>query len=161
MFISEVISNVKSKHPSEARHSHRVTPVGPSGSAKDSAPSAYQHTACTASHELYWIIMALHGVFSTFAFSALTPLVGQQKGNPACKKTEWWGVGVVICLERSADLHMAQLMPLPLTVSCFSKMQIGFTFLVLAHPGRPGQRAAKRVCVCVHGAHIVRGAESM
>jgi len=45
------------------------------------------------------------------------------------KKTEWWGAGVVICLERVADLHMAQLMPLPLTVCCFSKIQIGFTFL--------------------------------
>ena len=40
-------------------------------------------------------------------------------------------------------------MPLPLTVSCFSKIQIGFTFLVPAHPGSPGQRAVKRVCVCV------------
>ena len=61
------------------------------------------------------------------------------------------GAGVAICLERSADLHMAQLMPLPLTVSCFSKIQIGFTFLVLAHPGNPGKRAVKhaRVCVCV------------
>ena len=37
------------------------------------------------------------------------------------KNTEWWGTGMVICLERGADLHMAQLMPLPLTVSCFSK----------------------------------------
>jgi len=46
-------------------------------------------------------------------------------------------------------LHMAQLMPLPLTVSCFSKIQIGFSFLVPAHPGSPGQRAVKRVCVCV------------
>ena len=65
-------------------------------------------------------------------------------------KTEWWGSGVVICLERGADSHMAQLMPLPLTVSCFSKIQIGFTFLVPAHPGSPGQRAVKRcVCVCV------------
>jgi len=44
-------------------------------------------------------------------------------------------------------LHMAQLMLLPLTVSCFSKIQIGFTFLVPAHPGSPGQRAIKRVCV--------------
>ena len=41
------------------------------------------------------------------AFSALMLLVGQQEGHPACKKTEWWGTGVVICLERSADLHMA------------------------------------------------------
>jgi len=56
---------------------------------------------------------------------------------------------MVFCLERAADLHMAQLMPLPLTVSCFSKIQIGFTFLVLAHPGTPGQRAIKRVCVFV------------
>ena len=55
---------------------------------------------------------------------------------------------MVICLEQGADLHMAQLMPLPLTVSCFSKIQIGFAFLVLAHPGSPGQRAVKRVCVC-------------
>ena len=56
---------------------------------------------------------------------------------------------MVICLERGADLHMAQLTPLPLTVSCFSKIQIGFTFLVPAHPGSPGKRAVKRVCVCV------------
>ena len=54
---------------------------------------------------------------------------------------------MVVCLERSADLHIAQLMPLPPTVSCFSKIQIGFTFLVAAHPGSPGQRAVKRVCV--------------
>ena len=83
------------------------------------------------------------------AFSALTLLVGRQEGHPACKKTEWWGAGVVICLQRVADLHTAQLMPLPLTVSCFSKFQIGFTFLVLAFPGSPGKRAVKRVCVCV------------
>ena len=51
---------------------------------------------------------------------------------------------MVICLEIGADLHMAQLMLLPLTVSCFSKIQIGFAFLVPAHPGSPGQRAVKR-----------------
>ena len=81
--------------------------------------------------------------------SALTLLVGRQEGHPACKKTEWWIAGVVICLERGADFHMAQLMPLPLTVSFFSKIQIGFTFLVPAHLGSPGKRAVKRVCVCV------------
>jgi len=63
-------------------------------------------------------------------------------------KTEWWGAGVVICLKWDAHLHTAQLMPLPLTVSCSSKIQIGFTFLVLAHPGSPGQRAIKWTCVC-------------
>ena len=65
---------------------------------------------------------------------------------------EWWGTGVVICLERGADLHIAergadlhiaQLMPLPLTVSCSSKIQIGFTFLVPAYPGCPGKEAVK------------------
>ena len=54
---------------------------------------------------------------------------------------------MVICLERGADLHMAHLMPLPLTVSCSSKIQIGFTFLVPAHLGSPGKRAIKRACV--------------
>jgi len=60
---------------------------------------------------------------------------------------------MVVCLERGAALHMAQLMQLPLTVSCFRKIQIGFyisgTFLVPAHPGSPGHSAVKRVCVCV------------
>ena len=56
---------------------------------------------------------------------------------------------MVICLEQGADLHMAQLMPLPLTVSCCSKIQIGFTFLLPAHPGSPGKRAIKRVCMYV------------
>jgi len=50
-------------------------------------------------------------------------------------KTELWGAGVVICLERDADLHMAQLMPLPLTGSCFSKILIGF---YLSGTGLPG-----------------------
>ena len=72
--------------------------------------------------------------------------LGGRKGiRPA--KTEWWGAGVVICLERGADLHMAQLMPLPLIVSCFSKIQIGFTFLVLAYLGSPRKRAIEQVCV--------------
>ena len=56
---------------------------------------------------------------------------------------------MVICLERGADLHMAQLIPLPLTVSCFSKIQIGFTFLVPAYSCSPGQKAIKRLCVGV------------
>jgi len=88
-----------------------------------------------------------------FAFSALTLLVGRQEGHPACKKLS----GGVICLERGADLHMAQLMPLPLTVSCFSKIQIGFTFLASAYPGSPGQRAVKRLCVYAFadGSHCI------
>ena len=55
---------------------------------------------------------------------------------------------MVICLEQGADLHTAQQMPLPLTVTWFSKILIGFAFIVPAHPGSPGQRAVKRVCVC-------------
>ena len=76
----------------------------------------------------------------------MTLLVGRQEGRSAF---EWWGAGMVICLERGADLHAAQLMSLPLTVSCFSKIQIGFTFLVPAHPGSSGQGAVKRVYVCM------------
>ena len=60
------------------------------------------------------------------AFSALMLLIEWQEGHPACKKTEWWGAGMVVWLERGADLHMTQRTPLPLTVSCFSKIQIGF-----------------------------------
>jgi len=86
-------------------------------------------------------------VYYFSAFSALMLLVGRQEGHLACKKTEWWGAGMVVCLERGADLHMVQLMLLPLTVSCISKIQIGFTILVLAYPGSPGQRAIKWVCV--------------
>ena len=56
---------------------------------------------------------------------------------------------MVICLERGADLHMAQLITPPPTVSCFSKIQIGFTLLVPAYLGSPGKRAVKRLCVCV------------
>jgi len=75
----------------------------------------------------------------------LTLLVGWQEGRPAWKKTEFWGAGMVICLDRGADLHMAQLMPPPLTVSFFSKIQIDFTFLVPAHLGSPGKMAVKRI----------------
>jgi len=64
--------------------------------------------------------------FDSQCIYALMLLVGRQEGHPARKKTERWGAGVVICLEQGADLHTAQLMPLPLTVCCFSKIQIGF-----------------------------------
>ena len=111
---------------------------------KRSGRVAFFLMQCTTFH---FCLTDLFSVFC-FAFSALMLLVGWQEWHPACKKTEWWGAGVVICLERGADLHAAQPMPLPLTVSCFSKIQIGFTFLVLAHPGSPGQRAVKRLFCC-------------
>ena len=60
----------------------------------------------------------------------------------------WWGAGMVICLDQGADLHMAQLMPLPLTVCCFSEIQIDFTFLVPAHLGSP-RKGPLNGCVCV------------
>ena len=95
-------------------------------------------------HCCFYLFCDLTFMTSVVTFSALTLLVGRQEGHPACKKTEWWCAGMVICLERGADLHTAQLVPLPLTVSCSSKIQVGFTFLVLAHLGSPGQRAVKR-----------------
>ena len=73
----------------------------------------------------------------------------------ACK-TEWWGAGVVICLERGADMHMAQLMPLPLTVSCFSKIQTGFTFLAPAHPGSPGKGPLNSCCCIIKESYIAQ-----
>jgi len=54
---------------------------------------------------------------------------------------------MVICLERGADLHMAQLMPLPLTVFCFSKIQIGLPFLIPAHLGNPGKALLNSKCL--------------
>jgi len=66
----------------------------------------------------WWIGFFLLCCYFVWTFSALTLLVGRQEGHPACKKIEWWGAGMVIGLELGADLHMAQLMPLPLTVSC-------------------------------------------
>ena len=92
--------------------------------------------------------LILHALVHRRPISALTRLAGRQVGHPACKNRVV-GAGVVVCQEQGADLHMAQLMPLLLTVSCFRKIQIGFTFLVSADLGSPGQRAVKRVCVCV------------
>ena len=99
------------------------------------------------------LVLNLLSVY-VYTFSDLTLLVGYRCGT-----------GMVICLERDADLHTAQLMPLPLTVSCFSKIQIDFTFLVPAHPGSPGKRAVKRVCVracvaCVRACGWVSGRAS-
>ena len=78
-------------------------------------------------------------------------LVGRQKGHPACIKLEWWGTGMVICLERDADLHMAQLIPLPLIVSCFSKIQIGFyrAMLLLCIRGTSYGPVSVSVSVCL------------
>ena len=86
---------------------------------------------------------------TVFAFSALTLLVGRQEGHPACKKLSGEVLAWLSVWSEMQTCIMAQLMPLPLTVSCFSKIQIGFAFLVPAHPGSPGKRAVKRVCVCV------------
>ena len=69
-------------------------------------------------------------------------LVGRQEGHPACKKLECW----CGCLSGARCRLACGLVPL--TVSCFSKIQIGFTFLIPAHLGSPGKRAVKRVCVC-------------
>ena len=78
-------------------------------------------------------------------------LVGRQEGHPACKN---WVAGCWRGYLSGARCRLAygpaesELMPLPPTGYCFSKIQIGFyTFLVPAHPGSPGQRAVKRVCV--------------
>jgi len=83
------------------------------------------------------------------AFSALTLLVEHQEGHPACKKTQWSGAGVVICLEWGADLHMAQLMPLPLTVSIKSRLVSPFWYRLTRVV--PDKRLLNScVCVCAY-----------
>jgi len=73
-------------------------------------------------------------------------------------KTEWWGAGVVICLEQGADLHTAQLMPVPLTVSCFSKIQIGFYLSGTGSPvlsrTKDRQKGIAVVVVVWHGERV-------
>ena len=96
------------------------------------------YTAISYYGIFYALVLVI--IKTSVAFSALTLLVWRQEGHPACKKQRW-GTGMVVCLEWGADLHMAQLMPLPLTVSCSSKIQMGFTFLVPAYPGSPGKEA--------------------
>ena len=86
------------------------------------------------------------------AFSASTLLVGLQEGHPARKKTERWSAGMVICLERGADLHVGQLMPLQLTVSCFSEIPFGLPFwyrLTWVVPDNGPLNGCVCVCVCV------------
>ena len=87
-------------------------------------------------------------LFGLQCFDAVGWAAGRASG---LKKTEWWGAGVVICLERGADLHVAQLMPLPLTVSCFSKIQIGLHFwyrLARLVPKKGPLNGCVCVCAC-------------
>jgi len=84
-------------------------------------------------------------VAAMFAFSALTPLIGRQEGHPAYKKTEWWGCWRGYLPGARCRLAYG---PTDAIVSCFSKIQTGFTFLVPAHPGSSGKRAIKRPYVC-------------
>jgi len=96
----------------------------------------------------------LHLICFVFSFSALTLLVGQQEGHPACKKTQWWGAGVVICLERGADLHTARLMPLSLTVSeslasVKSRLVLPFWYRLTRVVPDKGPLNGCVLCVCV------------
>jgi len=85
----------------------------------------------------------------TITFSALTLLVGRQEGHPACKKTERWGVGMVICLERGADLHMAQLIPLPSLSLASVKSRSVLPFWYWLTRVVPDKGPLNSVCVCV------------
>jgi len=90
---------------------------------------------------LYFIV-----IVRISAFGALMLLVGRQEGHLACKK-QWWVTGVVFCLERGAHLHMAQLMPLPLTVSSVkSRLVLPFWYrLTWVVP----EKGLLNGCVCV------------
>ena len=129
---------------------HRTAAAAATNTSQMCSADRWYFTSCPRECCLLYSSVCICFVFGPMlAFSALTLLVGPQEGHPSCKKQSCGGTGMVICLERGAGLHIAQLMPLPLIVSCFRKIQIGFTFLVPAYPGSPGQRAGKRVCVCL------------
>jgi len=73
------------------------------------------------------------------AFSALTLLAGRQEWRPACKKIEWWDAGVDVCLGQGADVHMAQLISLLLTICCSSKSRLVLpSWFYLSGAGSPG-----------------------
>jgi len=103
-----------------------------------------------ALYKSYFIVVLLPVYIITYYYHWPSVLwgcwLGDRKGIRPVKN---WVVGCWrgYLSERGADLHMTQLMPLPLTISCFSKIQIGFTFQVPGHPGSLGKRAVKRVCV--------------
>jgi len=98
---------------------------------------------------IYWLTHWTYKIYKVWCFILPSVLwrcwLGGRKGiRPV--KTEWWGAGVVICPERGAELHMAQLMPLPLTISCFSIIQNSF---YLSGTGSPGWSRTGPLNVCV------------
>ena len=91
----------------------------------------------------------MHGYALQFAFSALMLLVGRQEGHPACKKTEQWGAGMVICLERGADLHMARWCHCHCLASVKSRLVLPFWYrLTRVFPDKGPLNGC--VCVCMH-----------
>jgi len=86
------------------------------------------------------------------AFSLMTLLVGPKEGHSACKKLSGGKLAdVVMCLGQGANLHVAQLMPLPLTISCSSKSRLvlpSWCRLTWVVPDKI-QEGCKMVCVCV------------
>jgi len=99
---------------------------------------------------LWMSVFCLTCVCLYYPFSALTLLVGRQKGHPACKKLTggllaWLSVWyeVQTCIWPSWCHYHS------LSLASVKSIQIGFAFLVPAHPGSPGKRAVKRMCVCV------------
>ena len=87
-----------------------------------------------------------YSAFGLQCFDAVGWAAGRASGR---QKKEWLGAGMVICLELGADLHMAKLIPLLLTDSCFSKIHIGLPFWYrLTHVVRKKGHETG-VCVCV------------
>ena len=99
---------------------------------------------------MYWSgYFFLKPLYQAFLLGWVGWWLGGRKGIRPVKN---WVVGCwrgYLSGDRGAGLHIAHLMPLPLTVSCFSEIQIGFTSLVPAHPGSPRQRAVRRMWVWV------------
>jgi len=90
--------------------------------------------------------MLCHVVFS-FPSVLLCYWLGGRKGIRSVK-SDWWGSGVLICLVQGADLHMAQLMPLPIIVFCSSKSRLVLPFWYWFTLVVPGKAPLNGCCCC-------------
>ena len=132
------------RHRRRPANRHHTDAVSVLRSVKSVRPPVCLSVSSPVEPNDLWLGFCASVIWYIHAFSALTLLVGRQEGHPACKN---WVAGCWRGYLRCRLAYMAQMMPVPFTVSCFSKIQIGFTFLVPAQPGSPRQTAVKRACV--------------
>ena len=107
--------------------------------------------------DCYTTLITHRKLFGTLPSVLWRHWLGGRKGIRPVKKLELWDAGMIMCLGQGADLHMAQLMPLPLTISCSSKSRLVFpSWFYFSGAGSPrlsrteSKRAVKQMCACVY-----------